>query len=311
MFNEFDRNGDAIRAAIAEAGKLDTSYLPKDMQRGLKTSLDLASQTFDNLVTIRKAELAVDEAAPAYRPALITVRRIEQDAAKLEPAIAEMETRLGRIRDGEKNADKLRERLKARIARNKAEYEELLATIPANWSETHKTFAKLQTAEDKARADYRRGVDRAYEPITEYMEVIEAASRLGAAGETLKGLGPALDSEAPEVIEGQVQALIKMLNPIPGSSDIRDQLTDMRKALKSRTPDPDKIKAAYGAALAAFDADVAWRDRAASELLPGLKTYEEAIRSTIGLRKQPRLLRDPALEIARCSASHRDVSLNF
>jgi tripartite ATP-independent transporter DctM subunit len=311
VFNEFDRNGDAIRAAIAQAGRLDTSYLPKDMQRGLKTSLDLASEAFDNLATIRKAELAVDEAAPAYRPVLTTVRRIEQDAAKLEPVIAEMKTRLGRIRDGERNADDRRARLKMRIAEFEAEHDALVATIPADWTQTHKTFAKLQAAEDKARADYRRGVDKAYEPITEYIGVIAAASRLTPAGEMLKALGPALDSEPPEVMEGKVQALVKMLNPIPGSSDIRDKLADMRKALKSRTPDPDKVKTANAAALAAFDADMAWRARAASELLPGLKTYEEAIRSTIGLRKQPRLLKDAALEIARCNSSHRDVSLNF
>jgi hypothetical protein len=311
VFNEFDRNGDAIRAAIDKAGKLDTGYLPKEMQRGLKSSLDLASATFDKLATIRSAEQAVDEAAPAYRPVLRTVRRIEQDVAKIDVVLAELTTRLNRVRDGERNADQRRQALKTRIAARKAERAALVATIPAGWEDIHKIFAKLQTAEDKARADYRRGVDKAYEPITEYIAVIEAAERLAPAVDTLKAMGPALDSEAPDVMEGKVQELVKQLNPVPGTSDIRDELSDLRKALKSRTPKPDKVREAYDKAVAALDADMAWRGRAAGELLPGLKTYEAAIRETIGLRKQPRLLKDAALEIASCSSSHRDISLNF
>ena len=61
----------------------------------------------------------------------------------------------------------------------------------------------------------------------------------------------------------------------------------------------------------AYDADLAWRQRAAGSVLAPLMAYEAAIRDTIGLRKQKRLPPDKAIDIAGCLAHHRDISLNF
>jgi hypothetical protein len=56
---------------------------------------------------------------------------------------------------------------------------------------------------------------------------------------------------------------------------------------------------------------VAWRERAARDLLPKLEAYEAAIRDTIGLRQQPRLPDARVPDIAACLAYHRDISLQF
>ena len=42
-----------------------------------------------------------------------------------------------------------------------------------------------------------------------------------------------------------------------------------------------------------------------------MRTYEEAIRNTIGLRKQDRLPKNVAVDVASCLANHRDISLHF
>ncbi|RME94695.1 MAG: hypothetical protein D6773_19305, partial [Alphaproteobacteria bacterium] len=57
--------------------------------------------------------------------------------------------------------------------------------------------------------------------------------------------------------------------------------------------------------------EVAWREKAAATLLPGLKVYDMAIRDTIGLRQLPRIPEHLAVEIAECTSHHRDISLNF
>jgi hypothetical protein len=64
-------------------------------------------------------------------------------------------------------------------------------------------------------------------------------------------------------------------------------------------------------AVAAFEADIAWRRQAERDLKPGLDAYDAAIRDTIGLRGQPRLPEEQALYVAGCSAGHRDISLSF
>ena len=57
--------------------------------------------------------------------------------------------------------------------------------------------------------------------------------------------------------------------------------------------------------------EVAWRTRAAKELLPGLSTYADAIRHNIGLRVQDRLTDEQARMVAECQSVHRDISLHF
>ena len=66
-----------------------------------------------------------------------------------------------------------------------------------------------------------------------------------------------------------------------------------------------------GGTLAAFEADVAWRQRADAGLKDGLAAYDAAISTTIGLRGQRKLPQEQALYVAACGAGHRDISLSF
>jgi len=56
---------------------------------------------------------------------------------------------------------------------------------------------------------------------------------------------------------------------------------------------------------------VAWRQRAAAELVAGLSAYEDAIKDSIGLRLQERLPSSVARGVAECLSHHHDISLNF
>ncbi len=51
--------------------------------------------------------------------------------------------------------------------------------------------------------------------------------------------------------------------------------------------------------------------RADAKLRDGLNAYLDGIRDTLGIRQQARFTRDQALEMASCTAYHRDISLNF
>jgi len=57
--------------------------------------------------------------------------------------------------------------------------------------------------------------------------------------------------------------------------------------------------------------ELAWRRKATENVLPGLKTYEQTIRDTIGLRKQEKLPQSIVPSIAACTAYPRDISLYF
>jgi hypothetical protein len=75
--------------------------------------------------------------------------------------------------------------------------------------------------------------------------------------------------------------------------------------------DMDKALAEFDSALEKYRQELAWRQRAETQLLAGLQRYEASIRDTIGLRQQPRMPRDRAVELVGCTAEHRDISLHF
>ncbi|MCY4349026.1 MAG: hypothetical protein OXC25_04160 [Thiotrichales bacterium] len=108
-----------------------------------------------------------------------------------------------------------------------------------------------------------------------------------------------------------IKAAERELGEVAGSSGIRGRLSKARRALRGNSPDPEKAAAFLSEAGERYSVEVAWRTRAADELLPGLSAYDAAIKHSIGLRVQERLTKDQARVIAECKSVHRDVSLHF
>ena len=108
-----------------------------------------------------------------------------------------------------------------------------------------------------------------------------------------------------------INDLEKVMREIPGTREIQKPLADARRALRGDKPDMEKAQKALADAKAAFDGDIAWREKAAGELLTGLSAYDQAIRMNIGLRQQPKLSKEQALDVAACMANPRDLTLQF
>ncbi|MEM9357652.1 MAG: C4-dicarboxylate ABC transporter permease, partial [Pseudomonadota bacterium] len=125
------------------------------------------------------------------------------------------------------------------------------------------------------------------------------------------GLGVVIDSQDAKKAAEEIQLVRTALRKVEGANDIRSAIGKARRELRRKTIDTNKARAAYDDAVQKFDAQLVWRKRAQSELLPGLTKYDEAIRNTIGLRQQPRLPREQALYVAACNSGHRDISLSF
>ncbi len=187
----------------------------------------------------------------------------------------------------------------------------LAAEIPSDWQTRHEDFRALQKAEDKARKRYRRNVDDAYAPIGELVGIIGDVDRLAALEPDLVALRENIAGSAPADSVKRIAQVAKALGAVAGAGKIRSRLSRARRALRRKEPDQTKALKRLDQAIATFGEELAWRQRAKRELLPGLAAYEAAIRGTIGLRQQPRLPYSRALEIASCTAEHRDISLYF
>ncbi|MEL7543556.1 MAG: TRAP transporter large permease subunit [Pseudomonadota bacterium] len=298
VFLEYDKRGEAIRAAIAKARALPTGELPKKLRSPVEGSFDKALASFDNIARIKAAEDAVTQAAPAYAPMHRTVRSIQRRVRQMDREIEALR------REGTDAA-------RAHIGELQAEQKALTAQIPEDWTPRNTAFAKLTQAELKSRRAYRSGVDQAYEPIREAITVLGTTDELAALEADVVAIAANASTADKETSEDAIKAVSRKIRSAQGASKITSRLSRARRLIKKGRLDDPKLAKNFEDAIAELQKDVAARRKAAETVLPGLKTYEAAIRETIGLRLQPRLPRAQALEIASCNSVHRDISLGF
>ena len=311
LFETYDARGGELRAAIAAARGLEFGYLPKQLRSALSDGLGKAEATFDRVAEVRRTGAALNAQADGFRPLHREVRAIQSDIAKIEAETKDLLTRISRIRDGDEKAVARRASLEAKLAELGAERDDLEAAIPADWARESKAFTELLTANSRSRALYRRNVDGAYEPIAEAVATIAGADRLAALGGELAGLSQVIADSPPAEAADRVREVARLIGGVESTRAIKSPLEKARRALKAKDPNSTLAAEQLEKALQAYDQDLAWRQRAMAELLPGLQAYEAAIRDTIGLRRQSRLPPKQALAVASCSSHHRDVSLSF
>jgi len=133
-------------------------------------------------------------------------------------------------------------------------------------------------------------------------------AELGAPLEQLSTKIEGLKSKQASKLIAQTS---KLFSPIEGTKAIKKHLSKARKALRGKKANLEKAQKLIAKAVKAYQTDLQWRQRAKTELLPGLQTYDLAIRNTIGLRLQDKLPEEQALSVASCNSVHRDISLNF
>jgi len=305
----FAEDGDAIRGAIAAARGLPLDVLPDDVAKELTEAFDNAEEAFTKMDEIVEAEAAKQAAAGDYRPIHTEVRALQRDARRLAEKVDEERVQLNRLRSTAPDSPRIAE-LETDIAALEAERQALLDRIPETWKEVNKEFAALARAEENARRQFQRTTDDAIEPVSEVATVLAATEALAALQDNLATLREDVATGDPAALVERIEDLRSAMRDAEASRDTIKGLSDARSALR-RNPDPVVAAEALAASAEALTAEIAWRRDAAERILPGLRAYETALADTIGLRQQPRLPLEQALYVANCSASHRDLSLNF
>ncbi len=305
---EFADRGDQIRAAIARVRQLDLSSLPEDMRKDLTESFAKAETTFALMDNVVKADAAIEQRADSYAPLHHQVRDIQARIRVIDAQIKELKDDVVRVPD---ENQRLRKQLQDRVAALETERKQIESTIPASWDSEHKAFRQLLAEDRRARLTYRRGMDTAYEPVMNAVRIIGSVPDLAALQAELEGLRGIINSQPAETAAAQIESVQSKVGAIPGANSVRSGLYQARRALTKREPDKNEALKELDKAIQTYESEVEWRRKAAQDLLPGLRNYDETIRDTIGLRKQERVPKDVVPTIAACNAYHHDVSLQF
>ena len=311
LFRTYSEQGDTLRAAMGKAKALDISYLPDSQRRKIIEGLQSAQATFDRVATVDKTAAAVRKIAPSYEPVHHAARRIEAKARRISVLIAKKEDDLRRANRGGPGEKNVVATIQGDIDSMKKQANDILATLPAGWKDQRKRYVNLANAERKARAQYRRTVDDAYEPVAETIKIIGQADTLAAIGGKLKALEATLANQPLAKAVLALREAEKLFNGITGASHVKSRFTRARRDLTRNQPKMTRAAKSLTQGLDRYEAELKWRRRAATDLLAGLTAYEASIRDNIGLRSQSRLNSDQAVEVAGCLSIHRDISLNF
>jgi TRAP-type mannitol/chloroaromatic compound transport system permease large subunit len=309
--DQFQAHGSAIRSAITKARGLDLSGLPEDLRKDLTESFGKAEASFGLLEQIGKAEAAIDARAKIYAPLHHRVTDILIAIRRHDDQIKEVQDDIKRVPDDDDVSRSRKAELEAQLMTLETERKTLQSSIPGNWESERQAYRQLLTADQRARLAYRRNVDSAYEPIIKVFRTIAAVSSLEALKAELEGLRGIINSQLPEKAAETIAATLSKVGAVPGANAVRSELYKARRALTGRSPDKDKALKELEATLRLYESELAWQQKAAQNVLPGLRAYEVAIRGTIGLRKQEKLPQKAVPTIAGCTAYHRDVSLYF
>ena len=311
LFDEYDLRRDDLTASIDRAAALDLSYLPEDLRRDMKESIESARSTFDRVADVRAADTALANYIPQYEPVHRQARASHVQIARLDREQQELAKKIGRLSRAEDAAEGTIAAMERRIEELTDERTAYEALIPSDWESAREQFVALADAEKKARLMYRRNVDDAYEPLMIVRGYIGETEELSALQPQLEALGQAVRVESPEEATETFKAAEAAVGAVDGTSAIRSKLSKARREFKGDDPDRPAAATLVTEALALYADEVAWRQLAAGELADGLEAYDAAIRDTIGIRMQERLSTSMAKDIAGCLSSHRDISLNF
>lgn len=311
LFPVFAATESEIRAAINNAKKIDVSILPDDLKSKFEASLKAADATFDRISDVKTTEQTRIDFIPKFKPLHAEARAIRIDLEAHERDIKRTQKDIDKYKFAEDpDLDDI-ENLNAELLQLTKERDDLLGQTPEGWAKVRDEYRALEKAEKVAVRMYQRTVDEAYEQLPKIREIIESADALAALEGEIRALADVIKNDEIDPAMDKIKDVEDMIGSIEGASSVKSSVSKARRALRGDSPDREKGLNELNTALEKHAEDVMWRKEAAEKLLPGLISYDNAIKNTIGARLQPKLQRDQALAIAACRSNHKDISLSF
>ena len=307
LFEQYDRDGETIRASIRTAQKLDTGYLPRKVRGQLTGGMEKAARTFDLVAQVRRTSAERKKFGETYKPVHTVIRRVNAEERRIDREIREIRTTIRRMGRDTDAAAALRHEIEE-LTKQRARAE---ARRPEGGKKMRRRYLTLEKKETRARRNYRRNVDDAYTSVRKVREMLAKVAALEQAGAKLKGLPEILRTQTAKKAGSAIREAERGFRKVPGTYNLRSGLSRARSDSRRGKSGLKRAEKRLHDVIALFEREVAWRSRAARELDPGLATYEAAIRGTIGIRQLERLPTRLAKPVAACMSHHRDISLSF
>ena len=312
LYEWYQENTVFLRSELQIAKNIDISYLPEKRLQELNKSFLYAEKTFNLFENIFEAKEQVIKATPEYRPIHKLARKQEKIIRNIDKEIENLNNEIRRIKRSESSSESTTKEFEERLYYLEEKKAEEKAKIPNDWNTIRKEFASHLNKEKQARRIYRQNVDKAYQPVMKYILLAKSGDSLNQIRDEMLHVRNLVRHGSVKEIKAAIKnTRIKLTKSAPDTNSISRLLTKASRVLKTNNKSRQKSTKYIDEAVEIYLNEVKWRSRASLELYENLNIYNEAIKSSIGLRLQDRLPSTVANSIAICRSTHRDISLNF
>ena len=288
---------------------VDISFMGKKNQNRLLKSIKNINESSLLLPEVYEINNEINLLALDYKPIRDNVRFLELKINKSKEKIKNLKSLLQTIDEVKENKKYLD--VSEEIDNEQKNIQNLNLQKPDNWKETYKQFNNYLKKETVTKMKYRRLADKGYGDLQKFIFSIEDSDKLKSLEVDFNKISKIEVDFNKSVLIKLVSELENRLKKISGTYTITSQLSKMKKELKRKKTNVDKINKYYSKAIKVFKTENEWREKGKIFLLPSLISLEQLTRGNIGLRKQAQIPPEQAKEILYCQTLHKDLSLYF
>ncbi len=310
VFADLEMNSEKIYTSIQRIDQNDFFELPKKYRNPLIHSFDLTRNTFEKVTIVKAADAEIDSYNLTYRPLQSRVRKINNRLKLIDERLKIVNTKIRRLENALNPTQEQREDLAANKYELELHKQLAIESIPPEWESARIKYRQLESVQNKAHSSYRQHVDSAYTPLVEVIHLLEQAKDLEKIELVLLDLNTDLNHSDIGSATIKIPSIETNALKLVGIEAIKSGISNLRKKLNQEPENISSIKEHYDETIRLINHELEWR-HAAATLLSELVEYNNAIKSSIGLRQQKRLSPHQAKLVAYCQSEHRDISLRF
>jgi len=305
QFGVYANDRQKLVKLIKTTQTIDTSLLPADKKELLDKHFILAMKTFDLVDEVNSNKKKFNDYSVGYYDLHKTVRKLQHQIVFDENKIRNLENdiKIYEVSDKDKVL-KLKEEIKA----IKEEIQETQKQIPNDWKEKNKNFKEIKKAYRTSVKKYLRNMEDSYAALISVKKDIQGVDNIKQLIARIEKINKTIDSLSNTELDKLLNSILEQTDKLSGMNNVSDTIYSSIQKIKDN--DKNVIQKLNQDAINLLQSGTEWRLKA-QVLLPKLVQYDNIIKDTIGLRSQDTLTKDQAIYVAKCNASHEDVSLDF
>ena len=308
----FDYTYDKYTLTFAETNNLITkinsynlSFIPESQSKKISDMISGIGSSKNLIDEVKISESNFNDYSINYKPLHTKVRRLEKDIYKKLNKIEKIKKEIRLEIDPTEI-----EKLDSEILDYQNEIEKIKMTIPSNWESENSEFNNILNEYNKTKLKYNKTVDNSFNELIEFIEIFKNLEDLFLIEDSFDKIFNKIEKE-DENISDQLKEFERKFNKFNQVSNIKKPIKNARKLLKKNYDKKSEALELIMESKLIYEKEIFWRLKAKDILLEDFILLSKLGEETFGLRKQDSLNKEQAVYLARCKASHEDISLYF